>query len=124
MTHPLRAVYLFIFLALLASAGCASKPAPPATVVWISIDGLRGDYVSRANPPTLTRLAAEGASSRRVRPMFPSLTFPNHVAQVTGTTVDHHGVPLNNFIDATTGQKYDFPDDSALLRAEPIWTTA
>jgi predicted AlkP superfamily pyrophosphatase or phosphodiesterase len=99
---------------------------PPArtTVVWVSIDGFRHDYLERFHPPALCRLAAEGASTTHEIPIFPSLTFPNHISQVTGVGVDGHGIPLNNFLDETNGQTYSFPDQSKLLRAEPIWLTA
>jgi predicted AlkP superfamily pyrophosphatase or phosphodiesterase len=103
-------------------AGSASLAAN--TVVWISIDGLKHDYIERFHPPTLSRLAAEGAYSNEEKPIFPSLTFPNHIAQVTGTTVDHHGIVMNSFFDSATGKTYTFPDDSSLIRAEPIWITA
>src|SRR4051812_49391457 len=83
--------------------GCSTHPRS-ATVVWISIDGLRGDYLQRVHPPTLSRLAREGAFTTREIPVFPSLTFPNHAAQVTGTTPDRSGVPLNAFYDRGDGQ--------------------
>ncbi len=98
--------------------------AERTTVVWVSIDGFRHDYLERFHPPTLSRLAAEGALTTRETPIFPSLTFPNHVAQVTGVGVDGHGIPMNAFFDEATGKGYSFPDDASLLRAEPIWVTA
>ena len=99
-------------------------PARRTTVVWISIDGFRHDYLLRFRPPALCRLAAEGAFTLHETPVFPSLTFPNHISQVTGVGVDGHGIPLNNFFDEADGQTYNFPDQSRLLRAEPIWITA
>jgi len=101
------------------------KNLPPRnTVVWISIDGLRHDYLARAKPPTLTKLAAEGLYTNQETPIFPSLTFPNHAAQVTGRYVDGHGIPANAFFDSDTNQTYYLPDDAFLYRAEPIWITA
>jgi predicted AlkP superfamily pyrophosphatase or phosphodiesterase len=108
-----------------------TRPASPdpigadhTTVVWLSIDGFRHDYLDRFHPPTLSRLASEGAFTKRETPIFPSLTFPNHIAQVTGVGVDGHGIPMNAFFDESTGKSYSFPDDASLLRAEPIWVTA
>ena len=135
--------FRFILLALLV-AGCSQPPQPagrsslpgpvssvaerisPArtTVVWISIDGFRHDYMERFHPPTLRRLAAEGAFTVHEIPVFPSLTFPNHVSQVTGVPVDGHGIPMNDFLDEADGKTYSFPNSGRLLRAEPIWTTA
>ncbi len=75
-------------------------------------------------PPALSRLAREGAVTRDEVPIFPSLTFPNHIAQATGATVDGHGIPMNGFFDTATSKLFNFPDDQSLLRAEPIWVTA
>lgn len=119
---PPRIIWLIAGL-LFGIAGCASKPSS-TTVVWISLDGMRQDYLDRFAPPTLTRLAKEGAYSKDVVPVFPSLTFPNHIAQATGTTVDRHGIPLNAFFDQATLKTYTFPDEGDALRAEPIWVTA
>src|SRR3954468_9883439 len=122
---------LLILLVTFFACGCTTTtttttqhPGGRNTIVWISIDGLRCDYVRRADPGTLSRLAREGAYTNDEVPVFPSLTFPNHVSQVTGTTVDHHGVPMNGFYDSATRQSYSFPDDQSVMRAEPIWTTA
>jgi len=108
-----------------SQAHSADRISPQhTTVVWISIDGFRHDYLLRFRPPTLCRLAAEGAFTLHEIPIFPSLTFPNHISQVTGVGVDGHGIPLNSFFDEADGKTYNFPDQSRMLRAEPIWITA
>ena len=122
----------FLAVAALASAGSpaaqASNPAGVGggknTVVWVSMDGMRGDYLDRAGLPFFARLMTEGAYSRRLHPVFPPITFPSHCAEATGVTVDHHGITGNSFYDASTRQTYRYPGDAALLQAEPIWLTA
>jgi len=109
---------LFVF-----TGGCASKHER-AIVVWISIDGLRPDYVERANAPLLQRLVREGASTRQLIPPTPSLTFPSHISQATGVPPGVHGIVGNAFYDSAARQKYSFPSDPAILQAEPIWITA
>lgn len=94
------------------------------TVVWISIDGLRSDYLSRGDFPTLHRLQREGAFSRQLVPVFPSLTFPSHVSQATGVRPGVHGIVGNVFYDRQTREHYYYPGDGRLLEAEPIWLTA
>jgi hypothetical protein len=121
-------------LLLVTLIGCGTQRAPlptpttqragQATVVWVSVDGLRSDYLARFSPPALSRLAREGAYTHELSPVFPSLTFPNHTSQVTGTFVDVHGIVGNVFYDSSTGQRYNFPKDGSLMRAEPIWVTA
>lgn len=103
----------------------ADDPGEGRTVlVWISIDGLRPDYLDRGNTPFFDQLREEGAFTDRLIPIFPSLTFPSHVSQATGVKVAQHGIPLNRFLDRETGEIHSFPGDSTLLQAEPIWITA
>lgn len=105
-------------------------PAPEAdaggraTVVWISVDGVRPDYLERGELPFLSKLMREGAVSRQLVPVFPSLTFPSHVSQATGVTAEKHGVTANSFIDKTDWRNHRYPWDSRLMQAEPIWRTA
>jgi hypothetical protein len=114
---------------LLAAAGRGEKPrvivGPDRNVVlWISLDGVRSDYLSARQTPFLHSLMEQGLYSRRLEPVFPSITFPSHVSQATGVQVKHHGVPGNRFFDSTTGQEHRYPTASELIQAEPIWITA
>ncbi len=119
--------YLFVFVMAgflpLNSMSFAADDAPRNVVVWISIDGVRGDYFGRSETPFFDRMMREGVYSLALAPVFPSLTFPNHVSQATGATVDQHGIPMNAFYDRATGRSYSFPGQSYLLEAEPIWVT-
>ena len=99
-------------------------PAGQATVVWISMDGFRADYLDRTELPFFARLQKEGAYSRRFQPVFPPITFPSHCAEATGVSVERHGIPGNSFYDAATATSYHVPSDASLLQAEPIWLTA
>ena len=96
-------------------AGCASHktappPAPvpvvqqtkvnaPAPLLLISIDGYRPDYIKRGLSPTLQALADTGVHAQSMQPSFPSLTFPNHYAIVTGLVPDHNGIVNNTMLD-------------------------
>ncbi len=94
------------------------------TVVWISIDGLRGDYVRRGELPFFARLIREAATTEKLRPAFPSTTFPSHSAQATGVAAEMHGITGNSFYDSSRRMLFSYPNDAALLQAEPIWLTA
>ncbi len=102
----------------------ARNDEPHTTVYWVSIDGLRPDYLDRAHTPFFDFLRETGAYSLEHEPVFPSVTFPSHVSQATGVTVRQHGIPANRFYDLETGELHSYPGDSRLLEAEPIWTTA
>jgi predicted AlkP superfamily pyrophosphatase or phosphodiesterase len=104
------------------------QAAGPATVrplvILISIDGFRYDYLSRGVTPTLSALAADGATGP-MRPSFPSLTFPNHYTLVTGLHPDHHGIVGNSFIDPKLGKFTMANTETGWWdQAEPIWDTA
>jgi predicted AlkP superfamily pyrophosphatase or phosphodiesterase len=105
MLRPFRFVALALLLLLSACAGLG----PPTSssqiaaskaklTVLVSIDGFRPDYMARGETPTLDVLAAEGARGA-MRPSFPSLTFPNHYALVTGRRPDETGVVANTMED-------------------------
>lgn len=102
----------------------ASDPRSPHTVFWISVDGLRPDYIERAETPFLDRLKGEGAYSDQIWPVFPSVTFSSHVSQATGTKPEIHGITGNSYYDSRTESIYRYPGDADLLEAEPIWITA
>lgn len=114
----------FVLLAIFVFAGGCGSSQHRATVVWISIDGLRPDYVDRADAPLLKKLVREGISTRQLIPPTPSLTFPSHMTQATGVSPGVHGIVGNSFYDTATRQRYSFPSDAGLLGAEPIWITA
>ncbi|HQY88130.1 MAG TPA: alkaline phosphatase family protein, partial [Tepidisphaeraceae bacterium] len=128
---------ILLCLTYLGSAAASTAPTTSPTtapttvpsagrnvVLWINLDGVRGDYIDRAKPPTLTKLMNDGAYSRELVPVFPSLTFPSHATLATGVTVSGHGIPGNSYYDTEDGETYSFPADYKFLRAEAIWETA
>lgn len=132
-----------LLCSLLALAGCATHPpaltpqaqaqqakvAATAPLLLISIDGYRADYFDRHLSPTLEQLAATGVHADSMQPSFPSLTFPNHYAIVTGMVPDHNGIVNNNMVDTQLG-KFSLKDRSAVRnglwwdQATPLWETA
>ncbi len=92
------------------------------TVLWLSIPGFRTDYVKKADSPFFDKIISEGAETKKLKPMFPCLTYPSHVTLATGAPVEKHGIPAGNF--RKDGQTLKNPTDASLLTAEPIWATA
>lgn len=97
------------------------------TVILISLDGFRYDYVDKFKTPTLNRLAKDGVRARWMIPSFPTKTFPNHFTIVTGLYPEHHGIVENNVYDF--GDVFKIDDrrqvqDSRWWWGEPIWATA
>ncbi|MBA4052485.1 MAG: alkaline phosphatase family protein, partial [Erythrobacter sp.] len=86
---------LLVLIALwLLPAGLAAKEAPRPITVLVGIDGFRADYLERGVTPRLAALAKQGASGA-MRPSFPTKTFPNHFALVTGYRPDRNGIVGN-----------------------------
>lgn len=107
-------------------------PAPPTvwadndrSVLLVSLDGFRWDYLDRAHTPTLDRLIAEGVHADALLPVFPSKTFPNHFTQVTGLYPHEHGIVGNSFFDQELGETFDMAQiGEEWWGGEPIWVTA
>ncbi len=85
-------VFAFI-LGFAEVTATASRPLEPVAerVVVVSVEGLRADAVTRYGPPTLSRLAAEGASLLATT-VLPTLTVPAHLSMWSGVSPDRHGV--------------------------------
>ncbi len=92
------------------------------TVLWLSIPGFRTDYVKKADTPFFDKIIGEGAETKKLKPMFPCLTYPSHATLATGAPVEKHGIPANSF--RKDGKTLKDPMDATLLLAEPIWATA
>lgn len=105
-----------------------SVPTTNRTIILVSLDGFRTDYLDRFQPTNLLKLAAQGVRAKRLIPAFPSLTFPNHYTLVTGLYPEHHGIIGNNFYDPEFKSNYNaFNASSSESRwwgGEPIWATA
>ena len=115
--------------ARLAVAPAATEARAPVTIL-VSIDGFRADYLARGLTPNLAALAARGVHAA-MRPAFPSLTFPNHFALVTGLSPDRNGIVGNVMADARRpGVLFMLSDTKQALdpfwwdEAEPLWVTA
>lgn len=114
---------------LLLLAACATPPRSAShafdPVLLISIDGLRADYLERGLTPHLSRIASEGVRAAWMNPSYPSLTFPNHYAIVTGLRPNHHGIVHNSMYDAELGtfrlSNRDAVGDGRWWGGEPIW---
>jgi predicted AlkP superfamily pyrophosphatase or phosphodiesterase len=100
-----------------------------ATVILISIDGYRADYLEKYPSPTLSMLAKRGVRARWMTPVFPSLTFPNHYSIATGLYPDNHGIVGNNIYDSEFKQTFTLAKREEVQNGrwwlgEPIWVTA
>lgn len=133
-------------LASLLLAACAHAPPPsaamlpapatpapaavparsPATVILVSVDGLRATTIGTGLMPTVDAIAKAGVRAAWLTPSYPTQTFPNHYTLVTGLRPDHHGVVHNIMRDAVLGKfvsKSETAADGRWWGGEPIWAT-
>ncbi|CAA7262984.1 unnamed protein product [Cyclocybe aegerita] len=99
------------------------------TVVIVSIDGLRADYLDRGLTPHLLALSKKGLRAKSMKPVFPTLTFPNHWALMTGLHAESHGIVANNFWDPASKEEFHYNRVSSAWNpawwlGEPMWETA
>ncbi|WP_333608831.1 alkaline phosphatase family protein [Arsukibacterium sp.] len=127
-----------LLLAMLLQ-GCA-KPAEPQadnpptdrlapTLLLISIDGMRYDYLELHQAPFLTQLATQGVHVKQLQPVFPSKTFPNHYSLVTGLHPQKHGIVDNSMYDPKWDARFAMSmaeevGNGRWWQGEPIWVTA
>jgi len=99
-TNRRFAAILVLFVALCAALTAFAQQPPAAAgnhVVIITLDGFPGWALD--DPylplPNLRRLVANGAVATGMRPVNPTVTWPNHTSLVTGVTPAQHGVLFN-----------------------------
>ena len=107
-----RSRQLFSRIAVIAAiltlgSAAQTQPTPDKSrhIVLISLDGfpswaLDDPYLP---VPTLRRLAARGALAKGMRPVNPTVTWPNHTTLVTGVTPAKHGVLFNGLLKRDPG---------------------
>jgi len=94
------------------------------TVVLLVFDGLAPGIVAAADTPNLDRMAAQGAHTSAMRPVFPTLSMPNHYSLSTGCQPERHGFVSNRFVDPGRGLIGNVHDADWLLDCEPIHVAA
>ncbi len=130
----MKAARFILSCALLASVWACSRAthAPKdfkPTIILISFDGFRNDYIEKAGTPNLHRLVNNGVAAKGMIPSFPSKTFPNHYSIVTGLYPAHHGVVANTMFDPEFNAVFKISDRNAVSDGrwwggEPLWVTA
>ncbi|WAR23185.1 PDE-like protein [Mya arenaria] len=97
-------------------------PSGPKPLVLISLDGFRADYLQRGLTPTLKKLSECGVHAPFMRPVYPTVTFPNHYT--IGLYPESHGIVNNDMVDEDIGQIFGITganaSDSRWWKAEPL----
>lgn len=105
----MRIAFLTLCLALTFSLRVLAQAANH--VILITIDGMRPEFYEDPTmpTPTLQHLMQEGAYAIKLRPVFPTVTLPNHTAMITGALPARSGVYANSpFTPMSTGPSWNF----------------
>jgi len=92
----MRQIISLLFLIVCSSAAAAVPAKPERHVVVVVWDGMRPDFVTEQNTPTLWKLAREGITFRNHHAVYPSATMVNGTAMVTGIYPGKNGIIANH----------------------------
>ncbi|MGA8948414.1 MAG: alkaline phosphatase family protein, partial [Pseudolabrys sp.] len=92
----MRRIISLLLLIVCASAAAVVPAKPQRHVVVVVWDGMRPDFVTEQNTPTLWKLAREGITFRNHHAVFPSATMVNGTAIVTGIYPGKNGIIANH----------------------------
>jgi predicted AlkP superfamily pyrophosphatase or phosphodiesterase len=119
----------FLYFAIAALSAASVLPARTQSVLMISVDGLRPDYVLHADEhglklPTLRRMIKQGTYAEGVIGVLPTLTYPSHTTLVTGVWPAQHGILSNQRFDPEhkmDGAWYWYADQ---IEVPTLWSAA
>jgi arylsulfatase A-like enzyme len=80
----------------LGTIAIGASPAQDRHVVVVVWDGMRPDFVSEQNAPTLWKLAQGGVTFRNHHSVYPSATIVNGTAINTGVYANRSGILVNH----------------------------
>lgn len=124
----LRSLISFVSLTFFSVVLSAqANAAQEQSVVLISLDGFRWDYIEKHQAKNLALIAKQGVRAQKLIPVYPTKTFPNHLSIMTGLLPTHHGVVDNKFCDKQRQECYAMGDgrkDSSWLNGVPLWNLA
>src|SRR5215472_11038899 len=96
MIPRMRVVVSMLFWMVCASFAAAALAKSERHVVVVVWDGMRPDFVTEQNTPTLWNLAREGTTFRNHHAAYPSATMVNGTTMVTGVYPGKSGIIANH----------------------------
>jgi len=116
-----------LLLALLL--GAAAQAAPAASVLMISVDGMKPEYVLQADAqglriPFLRSLVRDGTYADGVTGVWPTVTYPSHTTLLTGVTPAEHGILNNVVFDPRRTFGGDWYWYAADIKSRTLWQAA
>jgi predicted AlkP superfamily pyrophosphatase or phosphodiesterase len=126
---PMPAATRAMTVAFLAALSILAAPTRAASVLMISVDGMKPEYVTQADQhglkvPFLRSLMAQGTYAEGVTGVWPTITYPSHTTLLTGVAPAEHGIynnlefdPRHTFGDAWFWYAHE-------IRVPTLWQAA
>ena len=120
--------FVFVLCGALLLSGVASAKTA-STVMLISIDGLKPEAVLEAQQhglklPNLVQFTTDGAYSRGVLGVLPTLTYPSHTTLLTGVSPANHGIYANTTFDPLNRNYQGWYWYSEDIKVPTLWDAA
>ena len=117
-TRARLCLFSIFFVALLNETAVAADKHV-VLVVW---DGMRPDFVTEQNTPTLWNLARSGVTFRNHHPVYPSATIVNGTALVTGDYPNRDGILANHLYrpDITNRRSIDVETAPVVRKGDEV----
>ena len=98
-------------------------------VLLISIDGMKPEYVTKADEhglklPVLRRFLTQGAYADGVQGVVPTVTYPSHTTMVTGVWPAEHGIVSNTVFDPMLMRKGEWYWYFKEVKSETLYQAA
>ncbi|MCH8568906.1 MAG: alkaline phosphatase family protein [Balneolales bacterium] len=122
-------ILIFIFFSSPSAANNQTTSSTDSFVVIITIDGFSADdlWNESISIPTIRKLAGEGNWSSGMQTINPSLTWPNHLAIVSGLPALGHQLIFNGKIEFEGSIPFNFsahPEKDRLTPATTLFEAA
>ena len=120
-----RLISRLVMTALCLAALLWSATSAARTLVLVSIDGFRWDYLDWPEARHMKAIAEQGTRVTKLRTVYPSKTFPGHLSLATGLHPTGHGIVDNYFCRDDRPDCYSMGSgrkDPSWLDGTPLWT--
>jgi predicted AlkP superfamily pyrophosphatase or phosphodiesterase len=129
VTHRRRPPRALLALPLVLLTIAAGSRAVAASLLMISVDGLKPEYVLDADAhglkiPFLRGLMRDGAYARGMTGVWPTVTYPSHTTLLTGLSPAEHGIYNNLEFDPKGTFANAWYWYAQQIRAPTLWQAA
>lgn len=113
-------IYITCLILSYIIRGVKTRIDTKQTIVLLSFDGFRHDFIEQENLKNFKEIARSGVRAKSLQTTFVTKTFPNHFTMVTGLYEESHGIVGNYMYDPVYKEHFDPMQSSE----DPKWWNA